>query len=76
MEALQEYINSKINIVNEYGLKNLSMYTKEELIDIFKSCYKQLSPIYGSQKQSALKLLKWSDRDCIILEYKNRLLEF
>ena len=72
MEALQEYINSKINIFNEYGLKNLSMYTKEELIDIFKSCYKQLSPIYGSQKQSALKLLKWSDRDCIILEYKNR----
>lgn len=72
MEALQDYINSKINIVNEYGLKKLSMYTKEELIDIFKSCYKQLSPIYGSQKQSALKLLKWSDRDCIILEYKNR----
>ena len=58
MEALQDYINSKINIVNEYGLKKLSMYTKEELIDIFKSCYKQLSPIYGSQKQSALKLLK------------------
>lgn len=45
MEALQDYINSKINIVNEYGLKKLSMYTKEELIDIFKSCYKQLSPI-------------------------------
>ena len=45
MEALQDYINSKINIVNEYGLKKLSMYTKEELIDIFNCCYKQLSPI-------------------------------
>lgn len=63
---LDNYIQTKE--LWQYSVKKLQEYSRENILRIFKKFSQQINEIYGWQKRCFLKLLKWDDRDCFILE--------
>lgn len=70
MEKLQEKISKKLNPKERenISINILQNYTRNEILSIFKKLSKQINSIYGSQKQSFIKMLDGKDRNSHILE--------
>lgn len=69
---LQVKVARKIESQHSYKIKDLKEYSRQGLLNLFKSCSKQINHIYWSQKNSALKVIKAKDRNCYILELENK----
>lgn len=70
MKNLQEKISEKLDYEKKenFLIKKLQNYTKNEVLSIFKKFSKQINYIYWSQKNFFLKLLNFDDRNSYILE--------